>query len=159
MGFFKSVMEHVVCYKRNATNGVMYLALYVDEILLISEESQFDAVKQQLNQKIQMNDLGEAKGIDNMHTTRNTSWGVLALDQTRYNLDVLKKITMESCNGVVTLMLKGHNLSKDSCPKTQEEMDDMESVPYRQALDSLMYAAICTTFGFQHHGNYSQILG
>ena len=134
-------------YKRTATNGVMYLALYVDDILLISEnQSEIDTVKQQLNQKFQMTDLGEAKVILNMQITRNKTWGVLALDQTRYTLDVLKKFRMEDCNGAVTPMLKGHNLSKDSCPKTQEEMDDMESVPYRQAVGSLMYLAVCTRF-------------
>ena len=93
LGFFKSVMEHAVFYKKTANNGVMYLALYVDDILLISEEqSEIDAVKQQMNEKFQMTDLGEAKVILNMQITGNKNLGVLALDQKRYTEDILKKV-------------------------------------------------------------------
>ncbi len=62
--------------KRTAANGVMYLALYVDNILLISEDqSEIDTVKQQVNEKFQMTDLGEAKVILNMQITKNKIMG------------------------------------------------------------------------------------
>ncbi len=88
-----------------------------------------------------MTHLEEAKVIFNMQTTRNKTWEGLALNQTMYTLNVLKKYIMEDCNGAVTPMLKGHNLSKNSSRKTHEEMDDMVSVPYRQVVGSLMYVA------------------
>ncbi len=68
------------------------------------------------------------------------------MDQTRYTPDVLKTFRMEDCNGAVTPMLKGHNLSKDSRLKTHDKMDDMESVPYQQVVGSQMYLAVCTRF-------------
>ncbi len=60
MGFFKSVMEHDVFYKRTAANGVMYLSLYVDDILLISvEHSEIDA---SIESKVSDDSLGRGQG-------------------------------------------------------------------------------------------------
>jgi hypothetical protein len=35
-------------------------------------------------------------------------------------------------------------LSKDQCPETEEDKDQMKNVPYCQAMGSLMWAAITT---------------
>ena len=40
-------------------------------------------------------------------------------------------------------LLPGHlNLTKDMCPKTQEEEDNISKVPYASAVGSLMYAMV-----------------
>ena len=45
---------------------------------------------------------------------------------------------------VVSTSLPGHlKLTKEMCPKTQEEEDKMSKVPYASALGSLMYAMVC----------------
>jgi len=38
----------------------------------------------------------------------------------------------------------GVRLSTEQCPKTQEEEEDMSCVPYASAVDSLIYAMVCT---------------
>ena len=38
----------------------------------------------------------------------------------------------------------GLRLYIEQCPKTQEEEEDMSCVPYASAVDSLMYAMVCT---------------
>ena len=38
----------------------------------------------------------------------------------------------------------GLAFSKDQCPKTQEERDRMERVPYASAVGSLIYTMLCT---------------
>ena len=35
-------------------------------------------------------------------------------------------------------------LSKEQCPKTPQEEDDMRRIPYASVVDSLMYAMLCT---------------
>ena len=41
-------------------------------------------------------------------------------------------------------------LSKEMCPKTQEDMDYMSKVPYASAVRSLMYAMVCTRPDIAH---------
>ena len=44
----------------------------------------------------------------------------------------------------------GAKLSAEQCPKTQEEEEDMSHVPYASAVDSLMYAMVCTRPDIAH---------
>ena len=41
-------------------------------------------------------------------------------------------------------MSHGIYLSKDMCPKTQDERDNMSRIPFASAVGSIMYAMICT---------------
>ena len=51
---------------------------------------------------------------------------------------------MENAKAINTT-LPGHlKLTKEMCPKTQEEEDKMSKVPYASAVGSLMYAMLCT---------------
>ena len=44
----------------------------------------------------------------------------------------------------------GVKLSVEQCPKAQEEEKDMSHVPYASAVDSLMYAMVCTRPDIAH---------
>ena len=41
-------------------------------------------------------------------------------------------------------------ISKEMCPKTQEDMDYMSKVPYASAVGSLMHAMVCTRPDIAH---------
>ena len=43
-------------------------------------------------------------------------------------------------------MMHGINLSKAQCPKTQNERECMNKIPYASAIGSIMYAMLCTCF-------------
>ena len=51
---------------------------------------------------------------------------------------------MLNCNPCNIPAEAGTMLSKDDSPQNEEEEKEMENVPYRSAVGSLMYAAICT---------------
>ena len=44
----------------------------------------------------------------------------------------------------------GVRLSAEQFPKTQEEEEDMSHVPYESAVNSLMYAMVCTRLDISH---------
>eukprot|EP00253_Pinus_taeda_P006324 PITA_06324 len=44
----------------------------------------------------------------------------------------------------------GVKLSDEQCPKTQEEEEDMSRVPYASAVNSMMYAMVCTRPDISH---------
>ena len=41
-------------------------------------------------------------------------------------------------------MSHGVYLSKDMCPKTQDERDNISRIPFTSEVESIMYAMICT---------------
>ena len=41
-------------------------------------------------------------------------------------------------------------LTNEKCPRTQEEIEDMECVPYASFVDSLMYVMVCTRLDISH---------
>ena len=52
---------------------------------------------------------------------------------------------------VVSIPLPIHlKLTKEMCPKTQEEEDKMSKVPYALAMESLMYFIVCTRPNIPH---------
>ena len=52
---------------------------------------------------------------------------------------------------LVSTPLGSHfRLSKEQSLKTKEEMDNMSKVPYASAIDSLMYAIVCTRLDIAH---------
>jgi len=52
---------------------------------------------------------------------------------------------------LVRIPLASHfKLSKEVCPKTQEEMAHMSRVPYAYVVGSLMYAMVCTRPNIAH---------
>ena len=63
---------------------------------------------------------------------------------------VLQRFSMENAKAVST-PLPGHlKLTKEMCPKIQEEGDKMSKVPYVLAIGSLMYAMVCTRLDIAH---------
>lgn len=51
---------------------------------------------------------------------------------------------MQNYKPINTHVVKGESLSQEMGPKTLEERDLMAHVPYSSAIESLMYAIICT---------------
>ena len=51
---------------------------------------------------------------------------------------------MEDSKKGVLPMLQEKVLSKTQCPVTAEDRETMNKVPYASAIDSIMYAMLCT---------------
>ncbi|GJR64283.1 hypothetical protein Tco_0010348 [Tanacetum coccineum] len=56
----------------------------------------------------------------------------------------LKRFKMENSKKGNLPLHHGIKISKDLCPKTDEELDKMSQVPYASAIRSIMYAMTCT---------------
>ena len=57
---------------------------------------------------------------------------------------------MQNAKLVSTPFTSHFKLSKEMCPKAQEEMDYMSKVTYASAVGSLMYAMVCTRPDIAH---------
>jgi hypothetical protein len=91
-----------------------------------------------------MKDLGAAKKILGMRITRDRKNRKLTLSQGEYTEKVLESFRMQNAKPVSKPLAKHFKLTKEMCPKTQEEIEYMSRVPYSSAIGSLMYAMVCT---------------
>ncbi|KAK8923669.1 hypothetical protein KSP39_PZI019346 [Platanthera zijinensis] len=112
-GFIKNEDEPYV-YKRISGSIVVFLILYVDDILLIGNDiPTLKVVKNNLGNFFSMKDLSEATYILGIKIFRDRSKKLLGLTQSTYIEKVLKRFNMlESKKGFLP-MSHGVNLSKD----------------------------------------------
>jgi len=123
----------------------IYLLLYVDDMLIASrDKSLIKKLKTQLSNEIDMKELGAAKKIIGMEIRMDRQAGKLFLSQQNYIEKVLDRFKMNNCKPVSTPLAAHFKLSSELYPDTKEEMERMSYVPYDSAVDSLMYAMVCT---------------
>ena len=91
-----------------------------------------------------MKDLGEASYILGIKIYRDRSKRMLGLSQSRYIDLILKRFSMNESKRGYLPMNQGIHLSKKMSPKTTEERNRMSSIPYASAIESIMYAMLCT---------------
>jgi hypothetical protein len=88
-------MKESCIYKKMSGSSVAFLVLYVDDILLIGNDVELlNGVKEFLNGKFSMKDLGEAAYVLGINY-RDRSRRLLALSQSTYIDKVLKSSRME----------------------------------------------------------------
>ena len=143
-GFEKSPDEPCV-YKRIQAQKVVFLVLYVDDILLIGNDKQvLSGVKDWLHKQFDMKDLGEANYILGIKLIRDRKNKLLALSQASYIDKILVRFNMENSKRGSLPFRHGIHLSKEQSPKTPEQKERMSRIPYASAVGSLMYAMLCT---------------
>jgi hypothetical protein len=144
LGFTRSKEDHCV-YSKLIGDHLIYLVLYVDDMLLIGNNKEIiQDVKTQLSSKFDMKDLGASNFILGMEIKRDRKRRKLWLNQRKYVETILQRFNMQECKPVKVPIPVGAKLSADQCPKTHEEEEDMSRVPYASAVGSLMYGMVCT---------------
>ena len=143
-GFVKTYGETCI-YKKVSGSSVAFLILYVADILLIGNDTELlKSVKDYLNSKFSMKDLGEAAYILGIKIYRDRSRRLIGLSQSTYLDKILKRFRMEDSKKGFLPMLQGKILSKTQGPATAEDREEMNKIPYASAIGSIMYAMLCT---------------
>ncbi|KAL0336693.1 UNVERIFIED_CONTAM: Retrovirus-related Pol polyprotein from transposon TNT 1-94, partial [Sesamum radiatum] len=144
IGFTMIEEDHCVYVKRSVKNFLI-LSLYVDDILLAGNNMEMIVATQKwLSSTFEMKDMGEAEYILDVKIHRDRSKKLLSLSQEAYIKRIIERFRMHNANPVDTPMDKSCVLSKEICPKTEEEKKHMTKIPYASAVGSLMYAMMCT---------------
>ena len=144
-GFIQNNEEACIYKKMSGSNSVAFLVLYVDDILLIGNDVKLlESVKDYLNSKFSMKDLGEAAYVLGIKIYRDRSRRLLALSQSTYIDKVLKRFKMEGSKKGSLPIVKGITLSATHCPATAKDKEQMERIPYASAIGSIMYAMLST---------------
>ena len=124
---------------------MVFFVIYVDDILLIRNDVEtLSNVKKWLAEQFQIKDLGEASYILGIQIIRDRKNKLLALSQASYIDKVIARFSMQDSKKGLLPTRHGIILSKEQCPKTPKEEEDMRLNPYASAISSLMYAMLCT---------------
>ena len=122
-GFIKSFREACI-YKKVSGSSVAFLILYVDDILLIGNNTEFlDSIKGYLNKNFSMKDLSEAAYILGIKIYRDRSSRLIGLSQSTYIDKVLKKFKMDQSKKGFLPVLQGVKLSQTQSPTTWEDRE------------------------------------
>ena len=132
-------------YKKVSGSEIVFLVLYVDDILLIGNDiPTLNSVKSWLGKCFSLKDLGEAAYILDIKIYRDQSQRLLGLSQSGYIDKVLKRFSMQDSKRGFLPISRGIKLSKSQCPTTKEKRESMDKIPYASAIGSIMYAMLCT---------------
>ncbi|KAM2527672.1 hypothetical protein TB1_024900 [Malus domestica] len=143
-GFTQNEDDNCV-YQKVVGDAVVFLVLYVDDILLFGNDTAvLSSVKVWLSKTFHMKDLGDASYVLGIKLYRDRSRKLIGLSQSMYIDKVLSRFQMEQSKKGFLPVGHGIHLSKSMEPKTPEEIRQMSCVPYASAIGSLMYAMICT---------------
>lgn len=139
----RSEYDPCVYMKGSSVSDIVYLLLYVDDMLIASKQPRtVQRLKEQLSQEFEMKDLGPARRILGMDIYRDRIRGVLKLSQGDYLTKVLKTFGMSDCRAVSTPLGSQFKLQSLTKPEEQQQAREMENIPYTSAVGSLMYAMV-----------------
>jgi len=110
--------DHYV-YVNITTKGIIFLTLYVDDILLVGNNLEMiNATKQWLSSIFKLKDMDEVRYVLGMKVIRNSSKKLLGMWQEAYIKRVLESFWMQYSKLVDTQLENGLTLSIDQCPET-----------------------------------------
>ena len=122
---------------------MVIIAIYVNDIIIATANDKIaQSIKTSLKEWYKVKDLGLINWILGIEVTKNGP--NYSMNQTQYIKNMLKRYGAERLTPVKTPMETNKQYSIDMCPKTEAEIKEMAMIPYREAVDSLIYTSTST---------------
>ena len=144
LGFSVTVADPGVFVARR--NGeVLILGVHVDDCAMTgSSPKLIAAYRQKLNERYVLTDLGPVSWLLGIQITRNRAARTISLSQAAYIKTIIARFSLADAKACSTPMVPSAQYSKGDSPASPTEAAHMRKVPYREAIGSLMYAAVAT---------------
>jgi len=143
-GFVRSMTDSSI-YILKVNNHLAVLPVYIDDLPAISSSQQMRKyVKNALMAEFEVRYLGSLNTLLGIQFSRFPD-GSLKLSQHDYILKLIKKYGMDKANPAPTPLDPNQKLCKHM-GATEEELKEMETMPYRQLIGALSYIARATRF-------------
>ena len=140
MGFSRLRSDPCLYVHGRGTDEVIYLAVYVDDILFVSPSlAAIRRAKLAIGSAFSFKDLGPAEFVLGIQILRDAADGSITLSQATYIADVLKRFRMEDCKPARIPMVPRLSLAVGDAPADAELKSR-----YLSAVGSLMYAMLGT---------------
>ena len=127
------------------TNVAVFIALYVDDLLLLSNSMPaLVKLKADLSQQFSMKDLGDVQYVLGIQIERNRAAHTLSISQGEYIRHVLERFGMTDCKPVATPLESSSKLTKADSPAPGSATDAAFVRLYQSAVGAIMYAMLGT---------------
>ena len=140
----RSAVDHGVFYAHDSEGTTILCSSTDDFLITASSTERMTALKGGLSQHFEMTDLGELGWILGIRVKRDRVAKTISLSQAAYIDLVVKRFNLVSAPPLKVPIDPNAQISTAQSPVTEEQLNDMRNVPYREAVGSLMYAAIGT---------------
>lgn len=139
-GFDQSPIDPCVYTLRHSNehpDDLVIIVIWVDDLLLATKhESTMTRIKDELNRKFQMKDLGIVSWFLGIHFRRDDN--SIIMSQARYVERVLEKFSMQNCKP------KGTPCDQNVNKLCNSEGNEVDAKLYREMIGSLIYIMIST---------------
>ena len=143
-GFTRSEADHSL-YIKQTGEYLLIVLIYVDDlIILASLLAKLAWLKAKLNEEFMMSDLGELSYCLGVEFERDRKARTITMSQRKYIKEVLKRFNMEECKPIGTPLDVNVKLLKLSVEEFEAIEGEMDGVPYKSGVGSLMYAMVAT---------------
>ena len=116
--FVENIMDQCI-YLKFSGSKICFLVLYVDEILLATnDKGLLHEVKQFLSKNFDMKDMGEASYVIGIKIHRDRFRGILGLSQETYINKFLERYRMKDCSPSVAPIVKGDSFNLTNARRT-----------------------------------------
>jgi len=124
---------------------LMIVILYVDDLIILTNTlKKMDWLKAKLEKEYEMSDLGELHYCLGVEFARDCANKTITMSQRKYIEGVLKRFNMEDCKPIGTPLESNLKLMKLTDEEFAQVEGQMQGVPYKAAVGSLMYAMVGT---------------
>ena len=141
-GFSRLRTHSCIFFMRNDAIGrLIIIALYVDDLTIASKlQEDIDELHRRLRKQLQIMD-GLEHILGDRITDRRQTGGRIRLDMDEYADDMLQELAehIPTGKGVRTSMRHSFELTREQCPQSEEEEEEMQEVPYRSVSEKLLY--------------------
>ncbi|KAG8909153.1 hypothetical protein FRC01_007101, partial [Tulasnella sp. 417] len=142
---FKQINADPSVYVWQSDNVRVILPVFVDDVTVVSKDQErVKWVKSEISKHFKIKDLGPTSYLLGIKIDYDREKRRLQLSQRQYIIDMLNRFDMPNCTPVTTPMDPGSKLTRDQAPKSDEDVAEMASKPYMNAVGALMYLAVAT---------------
>lgn len=144
LGFRRTESDHGVFFKE-VGNHLIVLAVHVDDCMVTGSSVELiGKFKAEMKDKYPLTDLGPIHWLLGIKVTRDLAERTITLSQHTYIESIITRFNFNDLKPCSTPLDPNLPLTKAQSPTTSTEIARMKNVQYREAIGSLMYAAMGT---------------
>ena len=144
LGFKLCEVDQAIFIKRSKKTLIIIVVHVDDCTIAASALSLVVELKTQIRKHVEITDLGKLHWLLGIEVTRNREEWTITLSQRSYLESITRCFGFDDLKPVSTPMEPHIKLTNAQSPSTGAEYASMQHIPYREAIGSLMYAALGT---------------